>query len=146
MDFMHQPVERYRAIMALFFVMSLQPVHLSMLLLDLSALHSILYRPLASFPYNHCQDNFRLSQMLFGIKRGLLLKTLYQRLLQTEGICRQHNWMWWKKKSQFWFGKSRKDCGKRRKCWLPAFSPFPTMLSKAFLSRVVKSCDCVVKD
>ena len=22
-----------------------------------------------------------------------------------------------------------KHCGKRRKCWLPAFSPFPTMLS-----------------
>ena len=23
----------------------------------------------------------------------------------------------------------RKYCGKRRKCWLPAFSPFPTMFS-----------------
>ena len=23
----------------------------------------------------------------------------------------------------------RKHCGKRRKCWLPAFSPFPTMFS-----------------
>ena len=26
-----------------------------------------------------------------------------------------------------------KHCGKRRKCWLPAFSPFPTMFS--FLSK-----------
>ena len=29
------------------------------------------------------------------------------------------------------FEKGRKHCGKRRKCWLPAFSPFPTMFSKA---------------
>ena len=25
--------------------------------------------------------------------------------------------------------KCRKHCAKRRKCWLPAFSPFPTMFS-----------------
>ena len=25
--------------------------------------------------------------------------------------------------------EARKHCGKRRKCWLPAFSPFPTMFS-----------------
>ena len=31
--------------------------------------------------------------------------------------------------------ESRKQCGKRRKCWLPAFSPFPTMFSKVFLIR-----------
>ena len=30
------------------------------------------------------------------------------------------------------FRKVRKDSGKRRQCWLPAFSPFPTMFSKAF--------------
>ena len=42
-------------------------------------------------------------------------------------------------------GKSRKHCGERRKCWLPAFSPFPTMFSKAFFSRGVKSRDRVVK-
>ena len=35
--------------------------------------------------------------------------------------------------------------GKRRKCWLPVFSQFPTMFSKAFFFRVVKSRDCVVK-
>ena len=27
---------------------------------------------------------------------------------------------------------SRKNCGKRRKCWLSAFSPFPTMFSTHF--------------
>ena len=30
------------------------------------------------------------------------------------------------------FVKGRKHCGKRRKCWLPAFYPFPTMYSKGF--------------
>ena len=38
-----------------------------------------------------------------------------------------------------------KHCGKRRKCWLPAFSPFPTKFSKAFSFKAVKSWDCVVK-
>ena len=33
--------------------------------------------------------------------------------------------------------------GKRRKGWLPTFSPFPTIFSKRFLYRVVKSRDCV---
>ena len=43
------------------------------------------------------------------------------------------------------FGKGRKHCGKRRKCWLPAFSSFPIMFSKGFIPRVIKSWDCVVK-
>ena len=34
---------------------------------------------------------------------------------------------------------------KKIKCWLPAFSPFPTVFSKTFFFRVVKSQDCVVK-
>ena len=40
---------------------------------------------------------------------------------------------------------SRKHCGKRRICSLRAISPFPTMLSKGFFHRVIKSWDCVVK-
>ena len=43
------------------------------------------------------------------------------------------------------FGMGKTHCGKRRKCWLPAFSPFLTMFSKGFLFRVIKSLDCVVK-
>ena len=38
-------------------------------------------------------------------------------------------------------GKDRKHCGKRRKCWLPAFSSFPTMFPNGFFFRVVKSED-----
>ena len=43
------------------------------------------------------------------------------------------------------FDRVENNVGKRRKCWLPAFSPFPTVFSKAFPLRVVKSLDCVVK-
>ena len=35
--------------------------------------------------------------------------------------------------------------GKKRKCWLPAFSPLPTMFSKCFFLGVGKSRDCVAK-
>ena len=41
--------------------------------------------------------------------------------------------------------KGRKHCGKSRKGWLPAFSPFPTMFLKAFSFRVIESRDHVVK-
>ena len=33
-------------------------------------------------------------------------------------------------------GGKGKYCGKRRKCWLPAFSPFPTMFSYTLFSLV----------
>ena len=36
-------------------------------------------------------------------------------------------------KTEILFGMGRKSCWKRRKCWLPAFSPFPAVFSKGFL-------------
>ena len=42
-------------------------------------------------------------------------------------------------------GQNRNIFGKRKKCRLPAFSPFPSMFSKGFFLRVVKHRDCVVK-
>ena len=58
-------------------------------------------------------------------------------LHKIESICRLKS----KCNQQFenCFDKGRKHCGKRRKCWLPAFSPFSTMFSKTFFRRVVKS-------
>ena len=47
-------------------------------------------------------------------------------------------------KIEICFEKGRKHCGKRRKCWLPAFSPFSTMISKGFFHRIVKSSHCLV--
>ena len=44
-------------------------------------------------------------------------------------------------KFKFVFKKGRKHCMKRRKCWLPAFSPFPTIFSTALCSKDVKSRD-----
>ena len=35
-------------------------------------------------------------------------------------------------KTEILFGIGRKHCRKRRKCWLPTFSPFPTMFSRGF--------------
>ena len=48
---------------------------------------------------------------------------------------------------KFKFGLERVEniLGKSRKCWLPAFPPFPTVFSKDFFRWVVKSRDCVVK-
>ena len=72
--------------------------------------------------------------------------TLYQttnfRLVQIENICRRQN----ERDSKFkiCLGK-RRHCGKRRKCWLPAFSPFLTMFSKGFFPKVIESRDCVLK-
>ena len=40
----------------------------------------------------------------------------------------------------------RKHGWKRRKCWLPAFSPFPTTFSKGYFLGLVKSRDSVVKE
>ena len=54
-------------------------------------------------------------------------------LVQIEGTCRPHNKSGSNIEIHLWQG--RKHCWKRRKCWLPAFSPFPTMFSKVLLIR-----------
>ena len=64
----------------------------------------------------------------------ILAKILYQTtifwLVQIEIIhSLQHNC---NLRTEIHPGMGRKHCGKSRKCWLPASSPFPTMLSKAF--------------
>ena len=48
---------------------------------------------------------------------------------QVESICRRQNK--WDSKIEIWFRKGRKNCGKMRKCWLPAFSPFNAMFSES---------------
>ena len=60
--------------------------------------------------------------------------------IQIESICRRQN----KPNSSIvvCVQNDRKHCGKRRKCWLPAFSTFPTMFSKGISYGVVKSFFC----
>ena len=47
-------------------------------------------------------------------------------------------------KIEICFVKGRKHYGTRKKCWLPAFSPFPLMFLKGLSIKVVKRQDCVV--
>ena len=68
----------------------------------------------------------------------LFTKQQNSKLLQIESISRRQNKC--DSKIEISFEKDRNICGKRKKCWLPAFSPFPTMVSKG----VIKSQDCVV--
>ena len=48
-------------------------------------------------------------------------------------------------KLKFVLEKVENIVGKGEKCWLPPFSPFPTMFSKAFFPRGLKNQDCMVK-
>ena len=41
----------------------------------------------------------------------------------------------WDSKMEICCGNGRKQCGKRRKCWLAAFSPFPTICIGGFFLR-----------
>ena len=81
-------------------------------------------------------DNFSTLHYLFTKRQNF-------HLVQIESICRQKTEC--NLKTEILFGMFRRHCGKWRKCWLPAFSPFPTMFSKAVFSRGVKSQDCVRK-
>ena len=62
---------------------------------------------------------------------------------EPESICRRQDKCC--SSVDFCHSYDRKHCGKSRKCWLPAFSPFPTMFSKGFFLRIVKSRDREVK-
>ena len=59
------------------------------------------------------------------------------RLVQIESICRRQTRC--NLKIEILLGMGRKHCEKRRKCWLPGFSPLPTMFSKSIFFGVVKS-------
>ena len=69
-------------------------------------------------------------------------KRPFFRLVQIESICRRQ--FIWSSNDDLCLWLGRTHCGKRKKCWFPAFSPFPTMFSKTLFLSVVKS-DCVVK-
>ena len=67
----------------------------------------------------------------------MLVQSKFQAFADDKKKCDQ--------KIEICVGKGRKHCRKKKKCWLPAFSPFPTMFSKGLIPRVVKSRDSVVK-
>ena len=59
--------------------------------------------------------------------------------LQNDKILERSNFKTFDSKFENCSGKGRKHSRKRRKCWLPLFSLFPTMFSKQFFYRDVKS-------
>ena len=48
-------------------------------------------------------------------------------------------------KTTIHFGKGKKHCEKRKKCWLPAFSPVPLLFTKGLFSKVIKTMDYMIK-
>ena len=65
-------------------------------------------------------------------------------LVQIGSICRRQNKCCWSDRFSL-SDMVENIVGKGEKCWLPVFSLFPTMFSKALFFRVLKSRDCVVK-
>ena len=82
------------------------------------------------FQLSHYSSNSLQNKIFFGLD-------------QIQSICRRQ--MNCSLSYDFCLQSSRKHCGKRRKCWLPAFSPFPTMFSTVLFPRVIKIRNCVVK-
>ena len=85
-----------------------------------------------NFPINHLPNNPRFNPLP---SNKILDKSKMKYLQMTK------TWL------EYWLFlvASRKHCGKRRKCWLPAFPPFPTMFSNGLSLKVVKSQDWVVE-
>ena len=64
-------------------------------------------------------------------------------LVQIESIRRQQNIC--NLKTEILFVNVRKHCRKRKKCCLPAFSPFPQRFQKVSFPGSLKTWDCVAK-
>ena len=82
------------------------------------------------------KKNVRKKVLLSLLKMNeLFTKRLFVLLFQIQRVCRQHVNVRSNREICLIYG--RKRCRKWRKCWLPAFSPFPTMFSDAFTFRVL---------
>ena len=84
---------------------------------------------------------FSLLLIIFESLLFTLSQTTNFWLLQTERLCRRQFLIWsqWQKVLQ----KGRKHCEKSRNCSLQAISPFPTLFSKNFYCRHVKTRACL---
>ena len=71
--------------------------------------------------------------------------TILDNIVQIESTCTCIHVSQIRIKDKVGFKKDRKDCGKGKQCWAPAFSPFPTMFSKGLLFKLVKTCCGAVK-
>ena len=103
-----------------------------------STLHNILSKPLAAFPQNHCQKNGQLWQRNESCRNDY--HQSLERILAEPGIEPATSWFQVCNATNWAMGLGIKQCEKRRKCWLQAFSPFPTMFSEGTFLQSVKSC------
>ena len=87
--------------------------------------------------------SFKISRTVDQSKSKIILHDPCNLILNIPCICRRPNKR--NLKIEICFQHAIKQCRKRRKCWSPAFSPFPTMFSKVFYLRVVKTRNCLVK-
>ena len=76
-------------------------------------------------------------------KKMLIKKYKYFPLVQIQSICRWQNKC--NLKAEIFLGWVENIAGKGENAGYQHFPPFPTMFSKGFFFRVVKSWDCVVK-
>ena len=95
------------------------------------------------FSHNFLKTGF-VRSWEYVIKILLVLVTKGTAIVSHQTKIRQHKIYSLILEICFW--KGRKHCGKRRKYLLLAFSPFPTMFSKGFFLKVVKSRDFCDKD
>ena len=102
-------------------------------------------RPKQSIPAGNEFAASYISSKPLSHRPNFKLFTTWQNfvLVGIESICRQRNEC--NLKTEILYGMIRKRYGKRRKCWLPAFFPIPTVFSQGSFFRVVKSQNCVVK-
>ena len=106
------------------------------------------YGTIATFQHKRMWSSVRschcFCQVAQMIQLDLTLsQRTYSRLFQIQRVCRRQFHVWWKWHKVLKMG--RKHCGKRRNCSLRAFSSFPTVFSKDFACRHVKTRACLGK-
>ena len=95
-----------------------------------TALSSLFKSYHGDIPFTHLQTYVLIPLKLFTERQNF-------ELVKIKSICRRQNKFDFNSEIRF-FGKGRKHSGKRRKCWLLAFSPFPTMFLKGIFPMSLK--------
>ena len=101
---------------------------------ELKIMWEMLLANICFFSLNVFTGSFTLALWNFALT---LSQTTNFGLFQTERVCRQQFQIWWKWQKDF--QKGWKHCGKRKNCSLRAISPFPTVFSKDFYRRHLKT-------
>ena len=169
MDFTYQPVERYRAIMALLFGKGLTKFQIPTIRCMFSLRfhcpavnstwheNSVIMAKLKVIVENKLWlewwDQARVVKIVWKEKMLLnpfpddkILDSSKLKEFADDNFKLDENGRKLFKRVEKWkkvIQTGRKHCGKRRNCSLRAISPFPTVFSKGLFPRGVKRCYCV---